>query len=94
MRGGPLARLAFLREHRFTMRHAAAAAGGDLDAARSARVHAHAGRCPMCRELLRSLRATVLALADRRAPAPRAPDPARPVAEGVLERLHVEWGPP
>lgn len=78
-------RPSFMRDHRFTMRHAAPYAGGELDAGPAERVHRHTSRCPQCRELVRTLRRTLEGLRGLR-DAP-AGEPRPDVAEGVIARL-------
>jgi anti-sigma factor RsiW len=60
---GLLHRLRFLRDHRWVPRHASEYLDSELGPGEQRRVEHHAEDCPECRELLRSLRALIGALA-------------------------------
>jgi anti-sigma factor RsiW len=74
----------FMLDHRFTRGHASGYVDGELTVDERRRVEHHASVCPKCRELLASLRRTVIAL--RRLPSARGGN----VAERVVERLRAE----
>lgn len=52
----------FAREHRLTCHHASEYLDGELSAKDAARVERHARWCPMCHEMLASLRRTIAAV--------------------------------
>lgn len=70
-----------MREHRWTTAHLSAYLDGELAATERARVEEHAGFCPECRRLLRTLRRTLEGLMGLRVP------PSEGVAERVIDRL-------
>ena len=70
-------------DHRFTSRHASAYVDGELSAADSRRVEQHTAVCPLCRELIASLRRMLEAL-----PVLTVRQPG--IADGVLDRLRRE----
>jgi len=74
------------RDHRFTFANASAYLDGELAAAERRRVHAHTHACPKCRELLVSLRRTLIGLEGLRRVAPESVVPA------VLETLRASDG--
>lgn len=74
------------RDHRFTIANASAYLDGELAAAEQRRVHAHTHACPKCRELLVSLRRTVIGLGGLRRAAPES------VVPEVLETLRAADG--
>jgi len=78
----------FLRDHRFTARHASEYLDGTLDDAGRARVERHARLCPGCHELLASLRRTLAALRELRATAGTPPEST--VASATIARLRRE----
>ncbi len=81
----------FLLDHRFTQRHASEVVDGELAAGAQRRAERHASICPVCRELLASLRATVARLAAlREADEQAGRVVAVRVAERVVERLRRE----
>ena len=79
-----LERIRFMRDHRFTRAHMSDYLDGDLREGERVRVEHHAGLCPECRRLLRSLRETLARLTEMRAPAPEG------LAADVIERLRRE----
>jgi anti-sigma factor RsiW len=83
---GLLHRLRFLRDHRWVPRHASDYLDGELRPAERRRVEHHAEACTPCRELLRSLRALIGALATIRHDEPRA------VATAVLASIQNQLG--
>ena len=58
-----LDRLRFVREHRWTRRHASEYLDGELDRVGTQRAERHIGKCPECDELLASLGVIVRTLA-------------------------------
>lgn len=74
------------RDHRFTIANASAYLDGELAAAAHRRVHAHTRTCPKCRELLASLRRTLIGLGGLRRAAPES------VVSDVLETLRAADG--
>lgn len=74
------------RDHRFTIANASAYLDGELVAAEQRRVQAHSHVCPRCRELLVSLRRTLIGLGGLRRAAPEN------VVPGVLETLRAADG--
>lgn len=81
--------LRFRREHRWTAKHLSKYIDRELDEPQRHRVEEHAGLCPHCRRMLRTLRRTVSELRSLR-DRPPAPAPARGVSEGVLARFRRE----
>lgn len=71
------------RDHAFAQRRMSEYIDGELDLGRAGRLAQHAGHCPECGPLLRSLRRVVAELhgLDDDRPAPS-------ILPGVLERLH------
>jgi len=80
--------LRFRGDHRFTAAHASEYLDGELDAAGRARVERHAHVCPVCHELLETLRRTLRALRELSAATEAAPEPE--LAYGVIARLRAE----
>lgn len=74
------------RDHRFTIANASAFVDGELDPDARRRVHAHTNTCPKCRELLASLRQTLVGLGRLRRP------PLETVVPDVLETLRAADG--
>ncbi len=74
------------RDHRFTIANASAYLDGELAATERQRVHAHTHTCPRCRELLASLRRTLIGLGGLRRAAPES------VVPDVLEALRTADG--
>lgn len=68
------------------MANASAYLDGELAAAERQRVHAHTHACPKCRELLVSLRRTLISLGGLRRAAPES------VVPEVLEALRAGDG--
>ena len=83
--GHVLARLRFIRDHRWSPRHMSEYLDADLDAAGRARIERHAQDCPECRDLLSSLQTMVAALGSM--PGRPASSVAGAVLTGVHERL-------
>jgi len=81
---GLVARMRFMREHRWTHSHLSAYLDEELDRRERARVEEHTGICPHCRRVLATLRRTLEGL--RGLSAERRPD----VADAVIERLRGE----
>jgi anti-sigma factor RsiW len=73
-----------MREHRWTTAHLSEYLDGELVATERARVEEHAGFCPECRRMLRTLRRTVEGLRSLRLPV------SEDVAERVIDRLRSE----
>jgi predicted anti-sigma-YlaC factor YlaD len=80
----PLARLRFLRDHRFTEQHASDYLDGDLPARGRRRIEEHASMCPHCRRMLETLRQTLKGLAALREAQTAG------VAASVIERLRAQ----
>ena len=81
----------FMLDHRFTQRRASAVIDGELAPHAQRRAERHASICPVCRELLASLRATVGRLAGLRAGDEQVEGAAAArVADRVVERLRRE----
>lgn len=74
------------RDHRFTIANASAYLDGELAAAEHRRVQAHTHVCPKCRELLASLRQTLIGLGGLRRAASES------VVPDVLETLRTADG--
>lgn len=75
-------------DHRFTMRRASAFVDGELDERASTRVERHLQVCPLCADLVRTLRATVAGLRRLRtsgATADEQPDLVRSILDGLAE---------
>lgn len=60
---GPVARLRFRLEHRWSSHRMSEYLDGEMAPADEHRLKEHVERCPRCHELLRGLRATVAGLA-------------------------------
>lgn len=85
MRLGLIARMQFMREHRWTHAHLSEHLDGELSANATARVKEHAGVCPDCHRVLATLRRTLAGLRQLGAePAPAG------VADTVIGRLRRE----
>jgi anti-sigma factor RsiW len=85
---GPVERVRFFFDHRWSPDHMSEYLDGDLDAGGRRRIERHTGKCPECEELLRELRAMVAALAGFRGRA--AEGVAAAVLAGVQQRLARE----
>jgi len=85
MRLGLIARMRFMREHRWTHAHLSGYLDRELRADAGARVKEHAGVCPDCHRVLATLRRTLAGLRQIGA----EPTPAG-VAETVIGRLRRE----
>jgi len=79
---GPLARLRFARDHRWSHRHMSEYIEGEMRADESRRVERHMGECLECRALLASLQMMSSALAGLSGP------PKESVAGAVVARVH------
>jgi Putative zinc-finger len=75
-------------DHRFTVRHASEFIDGDLSPAASARIRRHASVCPMCAELLQTMRATISNL--RRL---ASPNDTPSVVPSILDALRADATP-
>jgi anti-sigma factor RsiW len=75
-------RLRFLRDHRWVPPHASQYLDAELAPDDRQRVERHTEDCPQCRELLRSLRALIGALATIGSDVPQ------PVAKAVAAAVH------
>ena len=85
MRLGLIARMRFMREHRWTHAHLSGYLDRELSADAAARVKKHAGICPDCHRVLATLRRTLAGLRQIGAePAPTW------VADTVIGRLRRE----
>jgi anti-sigma factor RsiW len=80
----PLARLRFMRDHRFTEQYASDYLDGELAARGRRRIEEHASICPHCSRMLETLRQTLQGLAALRETQPAG------VADSVIERLHAQ----
>ena len=78
-------RLRFMRDHRWTPRHASEYLDGDLDPDGRRRIEQHAGECPKCDALLRALHSMVVVLAGMRGATGRTV--AAAILAGVREEL-------
>lgn len=87
----------FTADHRYTVRRAPAFAGGELAGRASRRIERHTSVCPVCAELVASLRRTLVGLrelaprwplSDSGGSAPAATDPA--FIDGILSALAAE----
>jgi len=85
MRLGLIARMRFMREHRWTHAHLSGYLDRELSADASVRVTEHAGVCPDCHRVLATLRRTLAGLRQMAA----EPTPAG-VADTVIGRLRRE----
>jgi anti-sigma factor RsiW len=81
---GLLARMRFMREHRWTHSQLSEYLDRELDARERARVEEHVGICPHCHRVLATLRRTL----ERLQALPSASHPG--VADTVIERLRGE----
>lgn len=81
---GRLARMRYMREHRWTHSHLSEYLDRELDAPERARVEQHVGICPHCHRVLATLKRTLEGL--RALPAGRRPN----LADTVIERLRGE----
>lgn len=76
-------------DHRFTGRRASAFVDGELDPRSMARVERHLQVCPLCADLIRTLRATVAGLrglrTDAAASADGQPELVRSILDGLAE---------
>lgn len=97
---GSLRHPRFSLDHRYTVRRAAALAGGEARPAAARRMQRHIAVCPMCAELVAGLRRTVAGL---RTLGGRTPDgePATPAEQAIvddvlsaLRRERSDSGPP
>lgn len=79
-------RLRFRRDHRWVPPRASDYLDAELPPRERTRVERHAGDCPECRELLRSLQAIVSALATMRG------EDGEPVAGAVLAAVQSSLG--
>ena len=79
-----LAERRFMRDHRWTGRHASAFLDGELSVPDRARVEKHAGLCPECRRALRELRRTLEELMGLRSM------PSEGIADRIIDRLRCE----
>lgn len=85
MRRGLIARMRFMREHRWTHAHLSGYLDSQLSADATARVKEHTGVCPECHRVLATLRRTLAGLRQIGAePAPAG------VADTVIGRLRRE----
>ena len=85
MRLRVIARMRFMREHRWTHAHLSEHLDGELSADATARVKEHTGVCPECHRVLATLRRTLAGLGQLGAePAPAG------VADTVIGRLRRE----
>ena len=87
--GSPLHRLAerlrFVRDHRWTPRHASEYLDAELDAEGRRRLERHTRECPECDALIEALRSMVVVLGGMRGDA--GPAVAAAVLAGVREEL-------
>lgn len=81
-------RMRFLADHRWSPRRMSEYLDGELSAEGRVRIERHLHDCPKCREILRSLRATVGGLARIRRGRPGPPGST--VAPAVLDRVREE----
>lgn len=84
------ARLSMVLDHRFAVRHASAYVDGELDARAERRMRDHAAVCPMCAELVLTLRRTVASLRDLRARPEQGSEATGSVVPFVLDALRAE----
>ena len=84
---GPLKRLRFLRDHRWTPRHLSAYADGELPPTARQRIERHLEECEDCDGLLDNLRAIISGLAGLRT---EPQEDEKSVAPAVL--AHVRAG--
>jgi len=85
VRLGLIARMQFMREHRWTHAHLSGYLDSELSVNATARVKEHARVCPDCHRVLATLRRTLAGLRELGAePAPAG------VAETVIGRLRRE----
>jgi anti-sigma factor RsiW len=87
---GLVRRLRAKRDHRWSQRRMSDYIDGELSSRQQRRLEAHAGLCPECGPLRRSVTVLVWELRELR----RAASPGRPVAARVIERLRREAFPP
>lgn len=71
-------------DHRFTARHASAFVDRELGPRAMERVRRHLGVCPMCAEMIRSLRATVAGVRSLREHPPHADAAAEADADAIV----------
>ena len=79
-------RLRFMRDHRWTPRHASEYIDGELDPAGHRRAEHHASECPECRALLHALGSMVVVLGGMRG------DEGHGLAASVLAGVRRELG--
>jgi len=82
---GLIQRMRFRADHRWSVPQMSAYLNGELDRGPQGRIERHLHDCPKCRELLRTLRATVRGLARIRPRPPVAPE--RTVAAAILANV-------
>jgi anti-sigma factor RsiW len=80
----PLARLRFMRDHRFTKRHVSDYLDGELPARSRLRIEEHTGVCPQCSRMLETLRETLKGLAALRE------TQSAGMADSVIKRLRAQ----
>jgi anti-sigma factor RsiW len=79
-----LARLRFVRDHRWSQRHMSEYIDAEMRAGETRRIERHTRVCPECRALLATLQTMISALAGLSAP------PEEPVAGAVVARVHEQ----
>lgn len=82
------ASVSMLLDHRFTVRRASAFVDGELGERATTRVERHLQVCPLCADLVRTLRATVAGLRRLRTDAPSGdeqPDLVRSILDGLTD---------
>lgn len=85
MRGNPIKRMMFMRDHRWTGAHASEYIDGELSEGDRRRLERHAGMCPECRRMLATLRRTLRELTGLQQEQPPS------VADSVIDRLRRSW---